>query len=254
MTTDKARKKATRTRMAKTGERYTSARRHVVRTTPVAEPVTDDLGVSDEAVLRGSGKSWKQWLRLLDEWAAASRMHREIARHVHDEHGVDGWWAQTVTVGYERARGLRRVNQRPEGSYCAYVSKTFPVDATTLSRAFTEARRRNRWLEPGVLRVRTSQPGRSARFDDTDGWGRVSAWFTAKGEQKSTALQRLGLPGARGAGHQAVPIHHRQRKPHRRARRHLPTEHRRAQQQRRLVERVPLGHLLQEAVVHGPGA
>jgi hypothetical protein len=25
-----------------------------------------------------------------------------------DEHGVDGWWAEMVTLQYERARGLRR--------------------------------------------------------------------------------------------------------------------------------------------------
>lgn len=195
MTTDKARKKATRTRMTKTGERYTAARRQVLRAASIAEPVTGDLGQSDEAIRRGSGKDWKQWLRLLDAWQATSRTHREIARYVHDEHGVDGWWAQAVTVGYERARGMRAVNQRADGSYCAYASKTFAVDALTLSKVFTEARRRRRWLDPGTLRVRTSQPGRSARIDVNDGSGtRMSAWFTQKSEQRSAVhLQIDGL-------------------------------------------------------------
>lgn len=114
-----------------------------------------------------------------------------------DDHGVDGWWAQAVTVGYERARGMRAVNQRADGSFCAYASKTFPVDALMLSKAFTEARRRNRWLEPDLLRVRTSQPGRSARFDVIDPPGRMSAWFTEKGEWKSTVhlqIDRLEGP------------------------------------------------------------
>ena len=48
MTTDKARKRAVRTRMDKTGERYAAARRHVVGTTEpplpprVAEPTMSD--------------------------------------------------------------------------------------------------------------------------------------------------------------------------------------------------------------------
>jgi hypothetical protein len=193
MTTEKARKRAIRTRMAKTGERYAAARRQVGRPDP---PVTDDLGMSDEAIRRRTGRGWKEWIRLLDAWDATENTHRDIARHVHDEHGVDGWSAQAVAVGYERARGLRDVHQKADG-YCAYASKTYPVDALTLSKAFTEARRRNRWLEPGTLRVPTSTPGRSARFDVGDGDLRLVAWFTEKGESKSIVhleVDRLGGP------------------------------------------------------------
>jgi hypothetical protein len=88
----------------------------------------------------------------------------EIARHVHEEHGVPGWWTQSVAVGYERARGMRAAHQRPDG-YQVSVSKTFPVELDVLFRAFTEAGQRARWLDPGTLEVRTTQPGRSARFD-----------------------------------------------------------------------------------------
>lgn len=188
MTTDKARQRAIRTRMAKTGERYAAARRQVTEPAP---PVTDDLGMSDEAIRRRTGKGWKEWLRLLDAWDASEHTHRDIARHVHDAYGVDGWSAQAVTVGYERARGVRGVHEKADG-YCAYASKTFAVDVLTLSRAFTEVRRRNRWLEPGTLRVRTSTPGRSARFDAIDGSSRVIAWFDDKGPSKSTVHLEIG--------------------------------------------------------------
>jgi hypothetical protein len=182
MTTDKARKRAIRTRMTKTGERYTAARAQISK--PDA-PAIVDLGMSDEAIRRRTGKGWKQWLRLLDAWGAARHAHRDIARHVHETYGVDGWSSQAVTVGYERARGLRDVHQNADG-YSAHVSKTYPVDVLTLSRTFTEPRRRNRWLEPGTLRVRTSRPGRSARFDVGDGSVRMAAWFTGKGPAKSS--------------------------------------------------------------------
>jgi hypothetical protein len=193
VTEDKACKRAIRERMAKTGERYAAARRHVVKPPPaeVADP-----GMSDEAIRRGSGKGWAEWFEILDAWGATRRTHAEIARHVHEEHGVPGWWTQSVTVGYERARGLRATHQRPDG-YNVSVSRTFPVDVDTLFRAFAEPARRARWLEPGTLEVRTTQPGRSARFDFRDGTTRVQAYYTAKGPAKaSVQLQHERLADA----------------------------------------------------------
>ena len=130
MTTDKARKRAVRARMTKTGDRYSAARRSATKPEP---PATEDLGQSDETIRRATGKGWKQWIRLLDDWGARERTHTEIARHVNQVFGVSGWWAQTVTVGYERARGMRAKHQRPDG-FSVSVSKTVAVDAATLSR------------------------------------------------------------------------------------------------------------------------
>jgi hypothetical protein len=170
MTEDKARKRAIRARMAKTGERYTAARRQMLKPSKEAPlpPRVAEPGMSDEAVKRATGRDWDQWFRALDRWGADQRSHAEIARYVSENFDVDGWWAQTVTVGYERARGMRARHERPDG-FSASVSKTLPLDAQRLYAAFTETRTRNRWLEPGTLRTRTSQPGKSARFDGPDG-------------------------------------------------------------------------------------
>jgi hypothetical protein len=185
MTEDKARKRSIRTRMSKTGESYTAARRNLMKSAapPVWESV--DLGKSDETIKRGSGKTWAEWFAILDSWGAKAHNHTEIARYVAEEHDVSGWWAQTVTVGYERGRGLRAVNQRTSGFYVG-VSKTLPVGVNRLSEEFTETRNRNLWLEPGTLRTRTSQPGKSARFDFRDGKGRVHVYFVSKGRSKAT--------------------------------------------------------------------
>jgi hypothetical protein len=157
MTKDKARKHEVRARMTKTGERYTAARRHVVK--PLSQPwVTDDLGASEETIRRGSGRGWQEWIRLLDDWGAADRTHTEIARHLASDLGVDGWWAQSVTVGYERARGKRAAHQRPDG-FCAYASKTVPVHVSRLREAFVDAGQRARWLEKGTVRLRPSRCG-----------------------------------------------------------------------------------------------
>ena len=186
MTTDKARKRAVRSRMEKTGERYAAARRKVVRdaTVPALPPRLAEPPVSEEAIRKGTGRGWDDWFRILDTWDGTSHTHTEIARYVNGEHGIDGWWSQSVTVGYERARGMRAPNQRPEG-FEVSVSKTVGLPAMDAWRAFVEPKRRSSWLDLG-LRVRTGTRtmGRSARFDVPSEGTRVNAYFDAKGDDR----------------------------------------------------------------------
>jgi hypothetical protein len=182
MTTDKARKRATRERMTKTGERYAAARRHTATKLP---PRVEDPGMSDASVRTGSGKTWDEWFRILDAWNATDRTHRDIARHVRDELGVNGWWAQTVTVGYERARGMRARNETTQG-FQVGVQKTVQAPADRILTALTQTRRRNRWLEPGTVRPRpTSSKRIAADFDAADG-SRVSIYLVAKSPDTTT--------------------------------------------------------------------
>jgi hypothetical protein len=157
----------------------------------VAEP-----GVSDAAVQRATGKSWDEWFTLLDAWHGTTHNHTEIARHVYETYGIDGWWAQNVTVGYERARGMRALHERPDG-FSGNASKTFPVSVERLFAAFVEPDERERWLEGIELRNRTSQPNKSARFDVLPEDGRLAVTFVAKGPDKAAAqLQQERLTDA----------------------------------------------------------
>ena len=113
-----------------------------------------------------------------------------------EEHGVPGWWAQTVTVGWERARGVRQKYETASG-FTVSVSKTFPAEVGALYRAFADARRRNRWLERGMLTTRTTREDKSARFDFRDEGSRVHVYFEAKGPEKTTVTvqhEKLGGP------------------------------------------------------------
>src|SRR5215216_7631796 len=157
----------------------------------VAEP-----GVSDAAIQRATGKSWDEWFALLDAWDGTTHNHTEIARHVYETYGIDGWWAQSVTVGYERARGMRALHERPDG-FSMNASKTFPVPVERLFAAFVEHDERERWLEAVELRPRTSQPPRSARFDVLPGETRLAVTFVTKGPRKAAAqLQQDRLANA----------------------------------------------------------
>lgn len=155
---------------------------------------------SEEAVRGATGRGYDEWFALLDAGDANGRKHGEIAAWLMGEHGVDNWWAQTITVEYERARGMRPPGGGRDGMFTVSASKTVDVPVERLFEAFVDAELRERWLPGAVLRERTSQPGRAARFDCQDGATRVNVGFTAKGETKSqAALAHERLPDAQAA-------------------------------------------------------
>jgi hypothetical protein len=201
MTEDKSFKRRVRERMSKTGESYATARSHVVekrdrnRAARTGLSATDDR-VSDAAIEKSTGKSWDEWFPILDEWGAREKTHTEIARYVSRKHGVPGWWAQSVTVAYEQARGMRLKYERPDG-FSVTASKTIAVPVDVLFEAFVDDIRRNEWLTDGSMSLRTARTGRTARFDWEDGSTRVNVGFTEKGPSKSSvAVAHERLPDA----------------------------------------------------------
>jgi len=198
MTRQKDLKRRVRARMQKTGESYTAARSHLVAkpksdTPPLPANYLELAPVGDAAVQSKTGKTWPEWIATLDAIGAARMPHREIATRVY-ELGVPGWWAQNVTVGYERIRGLRAQSQSREGKYTAHKSKTFAVPVERLCDAFASARLRKRWLDvPGVKISKVTAP-KWVRMRWGDG-AHVEVGFVAKGAAKSqAAIQHGDLP------------------------------------------------------------
>jgi hypothetical protein len=191
MTTNKAQKQAVRARMAKTGESYTAARHQVVKDRPATAdpaplpPRQAEPEVSDAALREATGRGWDDWFRLLDARGVEGFSHRDTARWLHSAHGVDGWWAQSVTVGYERARGLRKPHQRPEG-FEVSVSKTFAAPPEVIWPFIAEKGQRDAWVGEGILDERTLRSPRYARFEVAADGSRVLASIDPKGESKSS--------------------------------------------------------------------
>lgn len=143
---------------------------------------TSKRSTSDAAVAAKTGKSWSQWFAVLDKAGAEAMPHRDIARMLHERHGVPGWWSQMVTVEYERARGKRAVHQTTEG-YAASVSRTFAASASTLFNAWVDAETRKRWLGPARLTITTATPRKSLHIRCEDGT-RVDVGFYPRGRSK----------------------------------------------------------------------
>jgi hypothetical protein len=213
MTTQKTFKRRVRTRMAKTGESFTAARSQLMakaerddpRPTPEVpgQPETPlpappvEMPMSDEAIRRGTGRGWAEWFAILDGWDATARRHPEISLFIHDEHELDGWWAQSVTTGYERARGLRVKGERPGEGFTVNANRTVNVSVDRLSQAFTDDALRAAWLADAPIEPRTLRPGKSATFGWADPPSRLTVNLYARGDGKSQAqLQHLRLPDA----------------------------------------------------------
>jgi hypothetical protein len=185
MTTQRSFKRLVRTRMEKTGESYTAAR---ARLLAGDEPQRISLATSDETIRERTGRGWEEWFDLLDDWGAADKTHREIARWLAGQQGIHplAWNAQAIAGSYERSRRGRQVGQHEDG-FTVTATKTVAVPVERLYDAFVDASLRAVWLPDGELRERTTTKPRSARFDwDGDGT-RVHVAFAAKGEAKSTA-------------------------------------------------------------------
>jgi uncharacterized protein YndB with AHSA1/START domain len=169
------------------------------RRSPDPDPYASDPRPS-AALRRSTGRDRAEWFALLDAWGAAGREYREIADWLTGEHGVSDWWAQKLIVEYQQARGRRAPGVRPDGTFAAGASKTVAVPVERLVEAFGDASLRARWLPGNVLHERTSQPGRSARFDWEGGPTRVNVTFLAVGDARSqVAVEHDHLPDAEAA-------------------------------------------------------
>lgn len=124
--------------------------------------------VGEEAIRAATGRSRAEWYTLLDDAGAREWDHARTARWLGGEHDVDGWWAQSVTVGYEQSRGMRQPGQRPDGSFEAGATKTVPGTAADVWPHLAEDELRREWLDVDWPAVGVTEP-RSVRLLADDG-------------------------------------------------------------------------------------
>jgi hypothetical protein len=186
----------------------------------------------DARLVAKTGHGLDHWFAVLDSFGAATKGHTASARHLAEDHGVDGWYAQGITVDYERARGLRAVNQRMSGFYEVSVSKVLPAPLERVAAALSRASERDAWLrgaDPALrkavsdalsgagARALKARPGKDACVRFPDGGKTIELRVLAKSEEKSsvvatvrkipTAAEKEALRAAWRAALEALKAH-----------------------------------------------
>jgi hypothetical protein len=149
--------------------------------------------MTDAAIKAKTGRDWAGWFKVLDKAGAARMDHKAIARLAAGKTGAGGWYGQTVAVNYERARGLRAVNQKCDGEFSVSVTRVMQASLPKLYAAATAAPQT--WFPKGAFEETSRTQDKYWRGK----WksGRLEIGFYAKGEGKAQiALQSNKLPGA----------------------------------------------------------
>lgn len=149
--------------------------------------------MSDDAIRSGTGKGWDEWCDLIDRFPGRTEGHTAIATHVRDDLGVDAWWSQGVTVGYERITGLRLPHQMADGTFTANKSGTVTVDADELRQLLLDDDQRTHLFPDVPTELKSKPSSKSIRFAIGPGVAAISVDARTAGRSKVT-IQHSRLP------------------------------------------------------------
>lgn len=141
--------------------------------------------MSEETIREKTRKKSAEWFQILDKAGASAWEHRQIAAFLGKEEKVSPWWAQMLSVAYERERGIRQRFQKCDGRFSASASRTMNVPLSKLFAAWAEEKLRRKWLAGADLEVTTITKDKYFRAKWDGGKSRLSVGFYAKGTAKS---------------------------------------------------------------------
>ena len=140
--------------------------------------------IGDEKAKAATGRNWMGWFVILNRANANAMPHKDIAKLLAEKYGVPSWWRQMIAVEYERARGGRKKNERPGGTFSVNVTKVIPADLSRLFAAATDPKTRKAWFPPGTFEESSKTKDKYWRGK----WkkdGRLEFGFYAKGDGKA---------------------------------------------------------------------
>ena len=205
MTRQESFKRRVRERMASTGERYTAARRALL------DKADSDTGsatrvwvsqpeMSDEALVARTGRTHDEWADLIEAWAAETGTdvadHPAVAAYLQENYEeLDGWWAQTVTVGFERITGLRLPYQRSDGTFACSKSRTVSVEADVLRKMLLSDEHRSDLFPDQATELRSKPETKAIRLGIGPENAVAIVGLTDVGDGRATiAIQHERLP------------------------------------------------------------
>jgi len=152
----------------------------------------DSPEISTEAVRAKTQKTWDEWFTILDAAGGKEMGHKEIVAILNNNYKIDPWWQQSVTVAYEKARGLRQKHEMVDG-YQISKSITLNVPVDKIFGAWLDKTIRAKWLENTDMNIRKSIPNKSIRITWSDPASFVEVYFYPKGERVQVTLNHSKL-------------------------------------------------------------
>jgi uncharacterized protein YndB with AHSA1/START domain len=121
--------------------------------------------VDDTSCLAATGRTLQDWFTELDRTPGLAAGRRNLVQHVYDHTGKDEWWATTIAVEFEKARGQVEKDGQPKG-YAICVTKSIAAPLPRVFAAFGAAADLDRWLGNGTQVA--FAPGGTLRNADGD--------------------------------------------------------------------------------------
>ncbi|HEX4303842.1 MAG TPA: hypothetical protein VHZ78_13680 [Rhizomicrobium sp.] len=153
---------------------------------PAIRPIMTDAGIEAK-----TGHGWDYWFAALDKAGAAKLDHKGITALLDKKFKPGPWWGQMIAVSYERARGIRAMNQKCDGEFSVSATKVMPVSLSVLFEAATDPKTRKKWFPPGAFEETSKTKDKYWRGK----WksdARLSAGFIAKGDGKAQIAMDIG--------------------------------------------------------------
>jgi hypothetical protein len=140
-------------------------------------------GLSDAAVKANTGKTWAQWVKVLDAAGGRKLTHRELVAVVAGAHGIGPWWQQMVVVGYEKLTGKRQTHERTDG-YSISASRTFGVGVAKAYAVLSSPAQLKRLLPEATLVLTSTTRNKYVRGRCAGDGSRLEMNFYSKGASK----------------------------------------------------------------------
>ena len=86
--------------------------------------------VSDEALIKATGKDWASWFRILHSLDASKMSHKKITTMLMQDGLLEPgkeWWAQGITVAYEFEIGRRVTGETADAGFNIGVQRTLSI-------------------------------------------------------------------------------------------------------------------------------
>lgn len=112
------------------------------------KPVSSDHpAITDATCNEATGKTLQEWFQTLDAFGGVEKGRRELVNHLYAETNKNEWWATTIAVEYEKARGAKEKDGLAKG-YSICSTKTVAAPLERVFEAFGSAKDLDQWLGP----------------------------------------------------------------------------------------------------------